>query len=105
LDSQEERKVVSQEAVKTAKSLLDECNGLFKELSDAIDGKARMKDGVSAWMEAVKKKVKWPSLEEQPCVDVEFNGASQPNEKPGADRSSSHAKGVGGSVAGREKDK
>ena len=59
LEGQEKRQVVNPEAVSVAKSLVSECDAVFKELGDVVDEDVDTKEGLNAFLKSVMKRVKW----------------------------------------------
>jgi hypothetical protein len=65
LKKDEKLRLCSPEAIATAKSLMDECHKIFKDLNDAVDGSSKGSGTGAKMLLSLKQRVKYTFLEPQ----------------------------------------
>lgn len=65
LKKDEKLRLCSPEAIATARSLMDDCRRIFKELNDAVDGKGKGFGSGAKVILGLKQRLKYPFLEPQ----------------------------------------
>ncbi|KAI9873532.1 MAG: hypothetical protein M1823_007897, partial [Watsoniomyces obsoletus] len=65
LRKDEKLRLCSPKAIATAKSLMEECHKIFKELNDAVDGKGKALGSGAKVVLGLKQRLKYPFLEPQ----------------------------------------